>query len=216
MPGSLSFNLGGCRRLFLICRFPAAMMETGSLETSLMRFALILSLSLPLIFTSFAAGRDEPRLTLMDEELSIQELRPLERHVWVLTLEGKWKTPAKPGVKHYVNVIFPNGGSSSHRVLSEEYAAKGEFRVLIQDPDLIRNQVPRGAKLTIVISVDKPVTSADAPEVISEPFVTPWPLDRPIVKRPVETRHTPPDELDAFPLPDDPLIKYKPKKKEMK
>jgi hypothetical protein len=181
-----------------------------------MRSAAVLSLSLTLLLTTSAFSADPPRLVLSDEELSIQEIRPLERHDWILTLEGKWSTPPKPGVKHYVNVIFPNGAVSSHRVLSEDYARKGEFRVVIQEYDLIRNQVPRGAKLTIVISQDKMITSATDPEVISEPFVTPWPLDRPIVKRPVETRHTPPGEIDAMPLPDDPLIKYKPKKKDMK
>ncbi len=178
-----------------------------------MRIAAVLSLALPLLLTTAAYSADAPRLVLMDEGLSIQEIRPLERHDWILTLEGKWNVPPKPGVKHYVNVILPNGAVASHRVLSEGYAAKGEFRVVIQEKDLLRNQVPRGAKLTIVISQDKAVTAATDPEVISEPFVTPWPLDRPIVNRPVETRHTPPDEIDALPRPDDPLIKYKPKKK---
>jgi hypothetical protein len=177
-----------------------------------MRIAAVLSFSLTLLATTTAYSADPPRLVLKDEGLSIQEIRPLERHDWILTLDGKWSVPAKPGVKHYVNIIFPNGAVSSHRVLSEDYARKGEFRVVIQEHDLIRNQVPRGAKLTIVISQDKAVTSATDPEVISEPFVTPWPLDRPIVKRPVETRYTPREPIDAMPLPDDPLIKYKPKK----
>ena len=176
-----------------------------------MRYTPFLALIVALTFVPFTAA-DPVRLVLMDEELSIQELRPLDRHVWVLTMEGKWTNPTKPGVKHYVNVFFPNGGGASHRVLSEEYARKGEFRVLIPEPDLIRNKVPRGAKLTIVISVDKPVTSPDAPEVISEPFETLWPLDRPIVKRPVYTRHTPPDPPDAMLLPDDPLVQYRKKK----
>jgi hypothetical protein len=177
-----------------------------------MRTAAVLSLPLAFILSAFASGAEPPRLKLIDEGLAIQELRPLERHVWVLTLEGEWKAPAKPGVKHHVNVFFPGGASASHRVLSEEYAAKGEFRVPIQEKDLVRNEVPRGAKLTVVISADKAVTSADAPEVISEPFVTPWPLDRTIVKRAVHTRHTPPEPIDKFPLPDDPDIEYKKKK----
>ena len=178
-----------------------------------MRSAAILSFSVTLLMTTLAFGEDQPRLTLMDEGLSIQEIRPLERHDYILTLEGKWNVPATPGVKHYVNVIFPNGAVSSHRVLSEEYARKGDFRVVIQEYDLIRNKVPNPAKLTIVISRDKAITSATDPEVLSEPFVTQWPLDRPIVTRPVHTRHTPHEPIDAMPLPDDPLIKYKPKKK---
>jgi hypothetical protein len=183
---------------------------------STMRFPAVSSLTLLLLLTGGVFSAEQPQLVLMDEGLSIQEIRPLDRHDWILTLEGKWSKPAKPGVKLYVNVIFPNGGVASHHVLSEDYARKGEFRVVIQEHDLVCNQVPRGAKLTIVISQDKGVTSATDPEVISEPFVTSWPLDRPIVKRMVETRHTPPDEIDAMPLPDDPLIKYKPKKKEKK
>jgi hypothetical protein len=181
-----------------------------------MRVAAVSSLILALSLTTIAFGADEPRLVLTDEGLSIQEIRPLDRHDYVLTLEGKWSTPATPGVKHFVNVIFPNGVVSSHRVLSEEYARKGEFRVVIQEYDLIRNKVPNPAKLTIVISRDKAITSATDSEVLGEPFVTPWPLDRPIVTRPVYTRHTPRDPVDAMPLPDDPLIQYKKKKKDMK
>ena len=116
-----------------------------------MRSAAILSFSVTLLMTTLAFGEDQPRLTLMDEGLSIQEIRPPERHDYILTLEGKWNVPVTPGVKPYVNVIFPNGAVSSHRVLSEEYARKGEFRVLIQEYDLIRNKVPNPAKLTIVI-----------------------------------------------------------------
>lgn len=179
-----------------------------------MRSAALFLLFFSPFATSSAMAADQPRLVLMDEGLSIQELRPLERHVYVLTLEGTWKAPAKYGVKHYVNVIFPNGAVAAHHVLSEEYVRKGEVRVLIQEHDLICNNVARGAKLTIVISQDKGILAATDAEVISEPFVTPWPLDRPIVKRRVETRHTPPEEIDAMPLPDDPFIKYKPKKKE--
>jgi hypothetical protein len=201
-------------QLFLIYAVHLVMMEIASTETFIMRFAAVLVFSFTLLPTTNASAADQPRLTLIDEGLSIQEIRPLERHVYILTLEGTWSSPAKYGVKHYVNVIFPNGAVASHRVLSEEYVRKGEVRVLIQEHDLICNNVPRGAKLTIVISQDKGIQAASDAEVLTEPFVTPWPLDRPIVKRRVETRHTPPDEIDAFPLPDDPLIKYKPKKKD--
>src|SRR4051794_36138792 len=110
------------------------------------------TLALAALLSLTAATRAEaPRLTLMDEGLAIQELRPLERHVWVLTLEGRWKTLPKSGVRHYVNVFFPNGAVASHHVLSEDFARLGEFRVLLQEKDLVRNKVPRGANLTIVI-----------------------------------------------------------------
>ena len=54
-----------------------------------MRTAATLSLFLLVTATTVAFGADTPRLMLEDEGLAIQELRPLERHVWVLTLEGK-------------------------------------------------------------------------------------------------------------------------------
>ena len=50
-----------------------------------MRIAAILSLSFPLLLTTAASSADPPRLVLEDEGLSIQEIRPLERHDWILT-----------------------------------------------------------------------------------------------------------------------------------
>ena len=177
-----------------------------------MRITALLSL---LIGSTITFGAEPARLMLSDEKRAIQELRPLDRFAWVLTLEGKWKAQSPPSVKHYVNVFFPNGASASHRVLSEDYARKGDFRVVIQENDLLRNGATGDTRLTIVVSQDKAVTSVTDPAVMSEPFVTAWPLDRPLVKRPVHTRHTPPEPLDAFPLPDDANINYK-KQKESK
>src|SRR5262245_28867000 len=93
-------------------------------ETFPMRLAALLAASLTLSLPMLAPAVEPARLVLTDEELSIQELRPLERHVWVLTLEGKWSDPSQPGVKHYVNVFFPNGAVASHRVLSEDLTRK--------------------------------------------------------------------------------------------
>ncbi len=160
---------------------------------------------------SFARGAEKPALELTDESLPLQEIRPLDRHVYVLTLEGKWNRPRKDDdMKHYVNVLFPNGHSASHRVLSESLFRQGEVRCVLQEYELIKGEVAKGGDFQIVISERHPVDSATAKEVISDALKVSWPLDRLIVARPPHTRHTPPEPIDAFPFPDDPLLKYPP------
>jgi hypothetical protein len=144
---------------------------------------------------------DKPRLELADEKLPLEEIRPLDRRVFVLALEGTWKQPPVSGVARYVNLFFPDGGSYSHRVLNEELARAGEIRVLLPEYQLIRHGVARGGTITVVVSAGRSVSSAAAPEVVSTPLAVGWPLDRPIVRLPPPTRHTPRPEIDAFPLP---------------
>jgi hypothetical protein len=174
-------------------------------------FYLVCSLTLTVGPASFAGPADQPPVELTDEGLALQEIRPLDRHVYILTLEGKWNRPRKDDdMKHYVNILFPNGRSASHRVLNESLVRKGEIRCVIQEYDLINNGVAKGGDFEIVISERRPVDSASAKEVISDALKVKWPLDRLIVSRPPHTRHTPREPIDAFPLPDDPLLKYPP------
>src|SRR5258708_37108122 len=81
-----------------------------------------LACGLTLMFglSALASGAvEKPALELTDEGLPLQEIRPLDRHVYILTLEGKWNRPGQDDTKHYVNILFPNGQSASHRVLDE-------------------------------------------------------------------------------------------------
>jgi hypothetical protein len=165
------------------------------------RPSLAASLALVLAFAGDLAAAEQVRLTLSDEKLPLQEIRPLDRRVWVLTLEAAWKEAPKFGVPHYVNLLFPNGTSSSHRVLDEALLRAGELRVLLPEYQLIRGGVARGGTITVVVSADRSVTSARAPEVVGGPFEVRWPMDRPIVRLPPRTRHSPPPEIDAMPLP---------------
>jgi hypothetical protein len=173
-----------------------------------------------------AGAGDKPQLELKDPQLPLYEVRPLDRRVYGLTLEGTWKVPAKSGSHHYVNVLFPDGGSSSVRVdenptvarklVSERKDGKtvyrsvedtpfrrGEVRCLIPNNQLIRHGVAQGGQLTIVVSVDKPVDSAKAKEVVSNALVITWPLDRSIARRPPRSRYADPEPVDAMPLPDE-------------
>jgi hypothetical protein len=160
-----------------------------------------LAASLVLALAGNLSAAEPARLTLSDEKLPLQEIRPLDRKVWVLTLEANWKEAPKFGVAHYVNLLFPNGTSDSHRVLDEAQLRAGEVRVLLPEYQLIRGGVAKGGTITVVISANRSVTSARAPEVIGGPFEVRWPMDRPIVRLPPRTRHTPPPEIDAMPLP---------------
>ena len=175
-------------------------------------------------FTAAARGGDKPQLELTDPNLPIYELRPLDRHVYGLTLEGKWHTPAKSGANHYVNVLFPNGRAYSIRVDENPIAARklieepkdgqlnyrkvedspfrrGEVRCLIPDTEINRNGLSQGGKFTIVVSVDKPVTSATAKEVVSSSLEMSWPLRRTLAQKPPRSRYSDPEPVDAMPLP---------------
>jgi hypothetical protein len=168
-----------------------------------MRASLFASLAVALAVAGRLPAAEAARLTLADEKLPLQEIRPLDRHVWVLTVEATWQRPPTFGVAHYVNLLFPNGTSYSHRVLDEGLFAAGEVRCLLPEYQLIRGGVARGGTFTIVVSADRAVRSVRSPEVISPPFEVRWPMDRPVVRRPPRTRHTPPPEIDAMPLPGD-------------
>jgi hypothetical protein len=187
---------------------------TNYQETDTMRLSpsIPLTLCLSLGLSTAAIGADRPRLHLADEGLPLQEIRPMDRHVIVLTLEGKWDKPAQFGVAHYVNVLFPNGRAYSHRVLDEGLARAGEIRVVLPEYQLIRNGLANGGKFTVVVSASKEVTAVDASEVISDPLEVTWPMDRPVVRRPPPTKHTPPAPIDAFPLGDE-MPKMPPVKK---
>jgi hypothetical protein len=153
------------------------------------------------MLASPALSADEPPLRLTDPGLPLQELRPLDRHVWVLSLEGKWKQPPKPGIFYHVNLIFPNGQSYSHRVLDDLLFAAGEVRCLIPEYQLARNGLARSGRFVVVVSARRPVTSATAPEVVGESFEVRWPMDRPIARWAPPTRFSPPVPIDALPLP---------------
>jgi hypothetical protein len=140
------------------------------------------------------------RLELTDENLPLQELRPLDRRVYILTLYGQWHEPGKANV-YYVNFLFPNGSSYSHKILDPVLFHKGEVRCVIQGPQLIRNGLSEGGKFTIVISANEPVTSATAPQAISNAIVEPWPMNRPASQFRPYTKFGEPPPVDIFPIP---------------
>jgi hypothetical protein len=166
-------------------------MRTRLLSTTILGIVLLAAPAL-------AAGA-APQLRLSDPKLPLQELRPLDRHVWVLSLEGTWMQPPLAGLGYYVNLIFPNGQSYSHRVLDDAAFRLGDVRCLIPEYQLLRNGLMRGGQFTIVVSARRSVTSPTAAEVIGEPLQVRWPMDRPNQRWAPLTRFTPRPPIDAFP-----------------
>jgi hypothetical protein len=80
---------------------------------------------------------------LIDEERPLQELRPLDRHTYVLTLEAEWGVEGKQKLRpaddksYYVNLFFPDGGVHSHRVLGAPVFARGSDKYL-DYPDRVK------------------------------------------------------------------------------
>jgi hypothetical protein len=159
------------------------------------------SLTLAFLFGFGSAVWAKPPLELTDPGLQLQELRPLDRRVYVLTLEGKWNEPASAKETYYVNLLFPDGGSYSHKALEKEMFRKGEVRCVIQAYQLVRHGVDRGGKFTIVVSAGQGVSSAKAPEVVSNSFEVSWPMDRFVSRYRPRSRFSEPEEVDAFPIP---------------
>ena len=166
-----------------------------------MRFYTSRSLTLLVLFGFGSVASAKTKLELTDPGLHLQELRPLDRRVYILTLDGRWNEPAAPKVTYYVNVLFPKGGSYAHKVLDGDQFPKGEVRCVIQSYQLVRNGVDKRGKFSIVVSAGKPVTAADAPEVVSNVLEVSWPMERFISRYRPRSRHSEPEDVDAFPLP---------------
>jgi hypothetical protein len=173
-------------------------------EKDPMRATFILALTLGLGLGFATAALAKPPLEMADEKLPLQELRPLDRRVYVLTLDGEWEKPAKADVTYFVNFLFPDGGSFFHKVDNPEMFARGEVRAIIQNHQLIRHGVSQGGHFTIVVSGGKEVTSATAPEVISNVLDISWPLNRRTTPFRMRSRRSEPAPVDAFPVPGDP------------
>jgi hypothetical protein len=61
-----------------------------------MRTLSVLSLSLAVCLSAAPAHAASHQLVLADPGYALWEIRPLDRRVYVLTLEGDWKTPVGP------------------------------------------------------------------------------------------------------------------------
>lgn len=146
---------------------------------------------------------DRPILSLRDAGLPLEELTPLDRRVYIVTLTGKWHKPAAAGVTHYVNFYLPNGRHYAHAVntIDERAFIRGDVRAMLYDYELRRGGVtPRGT-VQIAVSHGRPAKTLNEPHIISEVVSLELPLYRPI-----ERGGLPPlVPVPPAPLPEKPL-----------
>jgi hypothetical protein len=107
-------------------------------------------------FAFVALADDKPKL--IDEKRALQDLRPLDRHTWVLTLEGEWGVAGNEKLRpaedkaYFVNIFFPDGGIYSHRVVGQpvfsrgaekyqDYTERLERHQAVADPMFLKGEV---------------------------------------------------------------------------
>jgi hypothetical protein len=146
-----------------------------------------------------AAPSQRPRLQLSDDELPIWEIRPLDRRVHCLTLDGAWRGKPVPGATYTLNIRFPDGKVYTHTPLNDVQFRRGDIVVALQEYLLMRHKVNKKGKLTIYVTERLP---GGTPEVISNKLTVRWPMHRPYVTKAPRTKRTPKPPIDDLPVPD--------------
>jgi hypothetical protein len=160
------------------------------MKTQWAALCLVLGLSLP-------AAAEDRKLELSDGKLPLWELRPLDRRVYVISLDGAWKKPPAEGASYQLNVRFPDGQTYSHRPINDAMFFRGEMRFLVPEYMLVRSCAAKGGKLKLFVT-ERPSAGAKT-ETISNSLEVTWPLKRPIARRAPALKATPPPPIDAPP-----------------
>jgi hypothetical protein len=163
-----------------------------------MRTLSVLWLSLAVCLSAAPAQAASHQLVLTDPGYALWEIRPLDRRVYVVTLEGNWKTPPDLDAGYYVNIEYANGGTVMHRVLDDPMFFKGDVQCLLVQYQWERNHFQKGDKLTVFVTRKKPGAPPDDQEVISNRLEVAWPFDRQIVRLAPRTRFTEREPVDAY------------------
>lgn len=161
--------------------------------------AVILTSALCLGVTVPAVAAESPQLILSDPGYPLWEIRPQERHVYVLTLEGDWKSPPDHDAVYYVNVEFPDGGTVEQRIGNDDHLfRRGDVRCLLIEYQWKKHHFERGDKLAVFVTRRDAASVPDDQEVVSNRLEVEWPFDRKVVRLPPRTRFTPREPIDAF------------------
>ncbi|HBI42825.1 MAG TPA: hypothetical protein DDY78_08195 [Planctomycetales bacterium] len=164
-----------------------------------MRTLSVLSLTLAVCLSAPPArAAASHQLVLTDPGYALWEIRPLDRRVYVLTLEGAWKTPPDPDAGYYVNIEYANGGTVTHRVLDDRMFGKGDVQCLLMQYQWEKYRFQKGDKLTVFVTRKKPGAPPDDQEVISNRLEVMWPFDRQVVRLAPRTRFTEREPVDAY------------------
>jgi hypothetical protein len=178
--------------------------EEMNLGGSPMRTLAAVPLALAACLAAAPACFADLQITLRDPNLPLWEMRPLDRHVYVLSLEGEWmKDMPQRDAEYRVNIEFPDGAVIEHRPPIDKMFRRGEVQVLLVQYQYEKHDLQKGDTLRIFITKRKPDGEPDDWEVVSNGLEVAWPFDRDIVRRPPRTRFTPPEPIDAFHPPGD-------------
>jgi hypothetical protein len=183
------------------------------------------------LVAGISLAADKPKLIDEERALQVMRPLDRFTYVLTLEgewgVEGSEKLRPADNKTYFVNLFFEDGGVYSHRVLGAPVFAKGydryldyperlergqavadpmflrgEVRCLVPDYQLARHGIAKGGKFSVAVSVDEAATSLDSDKVITEPIEITWPIEkRPIQKKPVRTRHSPPERPDELPAP---------------
>jgi hypothetical protein len=143
-----------------------------------------------------AARAEAPKLELSDGKYPLWELRPLDRRVYVVSLDGVWKRPWVRGASYQLVVRFPDGTTYSHRPINDQLFAQGEMRFMVPEYLLLRTGAAKSGKLRFHVT-ERPTAGAK-PEDMSNTVELNWPLKRPIGRRAPAVKSTVPVPIDAF------------------
>jgi hypothetical protein len=181
-------------------------------EEFIMRTLSVLSLTLAVCLSAAPSrAAASHQLVLTDPAYALWEIRPLDRRVYVLTLEGAWKAPPDPDAGYYVNIEFPNGGTVAHRVLDDRMFRKGDVQCLLVQYQWEKYHFQKGDALTVFVTRKKPGIAPDDQEVISNRLEVAWPFDRQVVRLAPRTRFTEREPIDAFhPEAEEPVRRPRP------
>ena len=159
----------------------------------------LIAASLALALGAAASQAAAPaQIVLSDPGYPLWEMRPLDRHVYVLTLEGDWKTPPDRDAAYSVNIEFPDGTATAHRPTNDRLFRRGDVECLLIEYQLEKHHFVRGDRLTIFITRRDAASAPDDQEVVSNRLEVEWPLDRKVTRLPPRTRFTPPEPVDTF------------------
>jgi hypothetical protein len=168
-----------------------------------MRTLAVVPLALAACLTAASACFADPQIILSDPHLPLWEMRPLDRHVYVLSLDGEWqKDMPQRDAEYHINIEFPDGTVIEHRPTFEKTFRKGEVQVLLVQHQYEDHHLQRGDTLRIFITKRMPASEQDRhtvdQEIVSNGLEVPWPLDRDIVRHAPKTRFSEPEPIDAF------------------
>jgi len=165
-----------------------------------MRKPSAVPLTLAVFLAAAPACLAAPQVFLSDPALPLWEMRPMDRHVYVLSLEGDWRTPPAWDAEYHINVEYPDGAVVENRPTVERFFRKGEVQVLLMQYQY-QKHVRKGDVLTVFVTKRLPGGGPDDWEVVSNRLAVAWPFDRDVVRLPPKTRYSEMSPIDAFTSP---------------